>query len=166
MARRTRISTTLLEVPVAQRVSHKPPNADQNDVDRKAHSFEASHGRSSTVLGVNVYTNPVTAPYMRQNPAQATAWFLSSRSGELGANMKLSPDHNGRSSKIKIHISFRIEVLCICRLRLDYLGRILEASRYLLQTVCLGWLMLVQKVTFSHHTLLSRVRRVALCLVF
>ena len=36
-------------MPVAQRVSHIPPDADQNDVDRETHSFEVAHIDSSSV---------------------------------------------------------------------------------------------------------------------
>ena len=39
------------QVPVAQRVSHVPANADQDHVDRKAHPFEVEHVGSSWILG-------------------------------------------------------------------------------------------------------------------
>jgi len=35
------------QVPVAQRVCHVPTNADQDHIDRKAHSFEVEHVDSS-----------------------------------------------------------------------------------------------------------------------
>ena len=52
---------------VTQGVSRIPPDTDQDDVDRKTHSFEAEHGRPSTVMGFKVYLVPLTAPLMRQN---------------------------------------------------------------------------------------------------
>lgn len=64
----------LFKVPVAQRLGHIPSDADHDDIDRETHSFEVEHDRASTVLGVKVYTIPMTAPLMRQSRRAVLLW--------------------------------------------------------------------------------------------
>ena len=47
--RHTTLFHLLLEVPVTQRVSHIPTDADQDHVGRKAHPFEVKHLGSSWI---------------------------------------------------------------------------------------------------------------------
>ena len=58
----------LLQEPVAQRVSHVPSDANQDDVDRETHFVEAKYDKSCGVSGGKVYTIPTMAPLMRPNP--------------------------------------------------------------------------------------------------
>jgi hypothetical protein len=44
-----RVLSSFLEVPVAQRVSHVPPDAEQDHVDRATHPFEVMHVDLSSV---------------------------------------------------------------------------------------------------------------------
>src|SRR5471030_709064 len=67
-------------MPVAQRVSHIPADADQDHIDRKAHPFEVEHVDSSSVWDVVVYltglqrianaTEPIYAQYTEAHSAK------------------------------------------------------------------------------------------------
>ena len=94
---RTTLFHHLLEVPVTQRVSHLPANADRDHVGRKAHPFEVEHLDSSWVRAPQLTRLSRQSSLMRQNQfATNTKVWQNQTSSPLTVGLRFESGHRHR----------------------------------------------------------------------